>query len=1186
MKKINYLFTIFMYACFSKGVKKGMRRAIFFVLLGGLTMIELPAYSAPIGAYNQIIQAVQARNESALKYLISVGLNINATNMQGKTALCTTVETQDYEGYELLLSQGATVRTPCMRDMDPKILNKFVANQPPLGTYYDGAILTASRSGLTMGNVKAATETISSLPYPHLGEILLGGVAVGAALAVGTGGSSGGGDDPGPDVPKGKYASPFQKDNPTKSNYLISSYFSDPKTQTELLATKPSDATRSYTDYMNEYNAVNTTGIIFKDNTGAEIYSQNYLSQINAADAYARGYSGYKISRDSEGNPTAAGWAAVTNEKVKVAVMDNGLFYNQDLDESLFKKVPLPSNLTYYQSIGKNYVYGTKPSPTNPYWSEASSGEGFITVNLIENSISGKVLASRKFIDEEVLSARNQWEQYRGQFAPICDLLPSESSTACLKKVAEQELPETNVKRYIVSYFANPEASESSEGISLADYYVYSYLWDQYKAKYGESGYEYDVNDATGTFFQGLASNVDHGTHVVGLIGALRNGMGTQGVAYNVDITPIKLDLEMTEDVNHILDAVQTGSRIVNLSFGYKTKNMSPAQKEKYLTSNKESVNYDNWQRYKEDYAPVLYHDEKRDQTALVFSAGNDGEPQSTVLSVAPKVDPDNYKDLLINVIALGNVGDVATYHKETGDIASYSNRCGATASYCLAAPGGDGRYGLLVNGISEYGESSYAMRQGTSLAAPIVSGSLAVLMGAFPFLTTKQAVQILLTTATYIPAAGEEIEAYNDLAEDPNAYAVNTVEGEYNAIYGRGLVNLDRATDPIGLPKITFDTVATSTNSVPMSASSARITAMVANTLNALPKNLIVLDDYTRAYQVSTKSFIKPEKRTDRLRRSFRSFMAQDEKEIVASDTLSFTFSQAPVDKKDVQTGSMSVVMRPNKNIQMRFGFREDTASFGNSYVGRSLQNPFMNMRQAIGSDVKVQFAKNWALTGSWHFGKNGFVDEDIFDKMSHQSHMQLIESGVAYQGIKDFSLGISGGIMDEEDSLFGTRGSGAFKTDGAQTRFVRVMANYQPTDKFRLSGSYTYGMTEANKASSLMSYSRLVSDSFAMVAEYMPDDKQTFGIKLVSPLRIRSGSASFNLPVARDLYEDRIYRETFTAGLKPAAREYDLSFYYSNELSSALSLAGETGVRLNPDHQSEAEPDYRALFKLNWIW
>ena len=67
--------------------------------------------------------------------------------------------------------------------------------------------------------------------------------------------------------------------------------------------------------------------------------------------------------------------------------------------------------------------------------------------------------------------------------------------------------------------------------------------------------------------------------------------------------------------------------------------------------------------------------------------------------------------------------------------------------------------------------------------------------------------------------------------------------------------------------------------------------------------------------------------------------------------------------------------------------------------------------------------------------------------------------------------------------------------------------------------------------------------------------------------------------------MYEDKIYREIYTASLKPEAREYDLSVFFADEILTDLSWAGETGIRLNPEHQ-KTSPDYRALFKLNWMW
>ena len=242
--------------------------------------------------------------------------------------------------------------------------------------------------------------------------------------------------------------------------------------------------------------------------------------------------------------------------------------------------------------------------------------------------------------------------------------------------------------------------------------------------------------------------------------------------------------------------------------------------------------------------------------------------------------------------------------------------------------------------------------------------------------------------------------------------------------------------------------------------------------------------------------------------------------------------------------------------------------------------------MRQAFGTDMNFKVSENWSLTGGWYFGKNGFIDEDVFDKMPEKPHIQLMESGLAYQKDDRFGLQFLGGIMKEEESLFGMRGAGAFDINGAQTHFMRVVANYRPNDKIRFSASYTYGITEANRANSLLSFSKLTSDSFGIVTEYLPNDKQLFGFKFTSPLKVRSGSAHFDLPVARDLYEDKVYRETYSTALKSTTREYDLSLFFADEVTSNLSLVGETGVRLKPGHQKNANMDYRALFKLNWKW
>ncbi len=115
-------------------------------------------------------------------------------------------------------------------------------------------------------------------------------------------------------------------------------------------------------------------------------------------------------------------------------------------------------------------------------------------------------------------------------------------------------------------------------------------------------------------------------------------------------------------------------------------------------------------------------------------------------------------------IIAVASVGQAKT-------IASYSQRCGVTASWCVTAPGGDqandaGIYATLPN-------NTYGYMQGTSMAAPTVSGALAVLAQAYPGYAARDLANVMFATA----------ENIGGMAGD-------------NAIYGYGLIRLDRATD------------------------------------------------------------------------------------------------------------------------------------------------------------------------------------------------------------------------------------------------------------------------------------------------------------------------------------------------------------------------------------------------------
>lgn len=140
----------------------------------------------------------------------------------------------------------------------------------------------------------------------------------------------------------------------------------------------------------------------------------------------------------------------------------------------------------------------------------------------------------------------------------------------------------------------------------------------------------------------------------------------------------------------------------------------------------------------------------------FVWAAGNDGTTESTALAAIPRVIAE-MQGHFINVVA---------WDSQTGALADYSNQCGVTQMYCITAPGTKIDVGI--------GSAS-----GTSFAAPIVSDAVAVIRQAFPYMSATEVTQLLFTTARDLGDAGV----------DP--------------VYGWGMLDLERATRPVGAPLV-----------------------------------------------------------------------------------------------------------------------------------------------------------------------------------------------------------------------------------------------------------------------------------------------------------------------------------------------------------------------------------------------
>ena len=85
-----------------------MKRFLGILLASGVLFAFTPNGVAGVflSAYDRIMLAVESHDEKALKEMIVKGININAQNPSGQTALCTVLRRQDAQGYKMLFEIG------------------------------------------------------------------------------------------------------------------------------------------------------------------------------------------------------------------------------------------------------------------------------------------------------------------------------------------------------------------------------------------------------------------------------------------------------------------------------------------------------------------------------------------------------------------------------------------------------------------------------------------------------------------------------------------------------------------------------------------------------------------------------------------------------------------------------------------------------------------------------------------------------------------------------------------------------------------------------------------------------------------------------------------------------------------------------------------------------------------------
>jgi len=619
--------------------------------------------------------------------------------------------------------------------------------------------------------------------------------------------------------------------------------------------------------------------------------------------------------------------------------------------------------------------------------------------------------------------------------------------------------------------------------------------------------------DAASTYLAGTGTIQDeggHGTAVAFTLAGRRNGVATQGVAFDATLIVLRTDTAGscagTDGCQHndsniaaALDVARTnGARVVNISLGG-----SPASQQLASAINRATA------------AGVI----------IVISAGNDGTPQPDPLAQIAENDPIA-RNL---VIIAGSIG--------TGDqLSSFSDQAGSGAAHYLAAVGEGVR--------APDNQGTPFLWSGTSFSAPQISGAIALLAQAFPNLTGAQIIDILFQSARDAGAPGT----------DP--------------IYGRGILDLTRAFQPLGSSSLagTRQPVSLGVNgtlSAPMGdaaqkglgavildgygrafaidlANTLRINSPTPRLASALAGNRRTLTGLVNGASVAVT--IAPDGEATRIAR----------------------LQLTPGDAQQARTIAATVSARLGARAQFAIGIAQGAASLGAGLQGRAdpafliANDPTIDAGFASTSATAFALRRTfgrWGLTASV---ENGHVlaPEDNRLTIGNLNFDRYRYERVALAADRRFgplALAMTATSLIEHDTVLGAHFGQGLGGARATSWFLDTSARIEPGDGWTLGGSLRRGWTLASVRAGLNGSGLIRTEAFAadIGKTGVFGARDRWGLRIAQPLRVSRGGIDIDLPTNYDyatLSVDAFTRQRLN--LAPTGRELDFELGYARTI------------------------------------
>ncbi len=635
-------------------------------------------------------------------------------------------------------------------------------------------------------------------------------------------------------------------------------------------------------------------------------------------------------------------------------------------------------------------------------------------------------------------------------------------------------------------------------------------------------------------------SSVDdngHGTFVGSEIVTKPSSSGMTGLANGAKVLAVKVlnasGSGVSTDVSKgIMYAADNGAQVLNLSLG---PSGAAAGQAAFYSSIASAVNY-----------------AASKGVFIVFAGGNSNQALAGGSNITGFTDAAIQRMVFVGSV---NSGNGKSSFSNTAGNGSFISNTGKSYAYknMWVSTNGEGLWGASNYYTPQYGYGYITQMSGTSMAAPQVAASVALLESQWAILKTN----------------GTALQVLEQTAKDLGSSGVDTT-------YGYGLVNLTKAMQPYG----TLTVKNASGASIPLSSVTGKLllggsfgavsNGKLSTALQTALSKYTTFDGFMRNYTVNLANLVTSTPSSSSVTQVSTTKTTTGSAKF--ADGSSLSFGNAENDIYDISRPSSS---SGNPNWFVSFTDVQGTttaagsgfpasASFASALWGS--ENPVASQVYELGaSNVLTNIAQGGTFFAygtkldsstrvafSWSQTRN---DDALASVSSENPSSMAFNTGISERLTDRLTGGLTISLLDQKNGMLDTTYSGNALSFGNNHQSVSfgVTSTYSLSDKQDLVFDAAIVRTNgANISEGLITsvsdtYARSLGASFVERDAFQAGDR--FNVSLRAPLRVISGSASM-LTTSVDENGSPV-TTTQKIGLKPSGSEVSLSFGYQAPVS-----------------------------------